>query len=61
MQCKMVLSYDSYNEAKNEDKQEITNLRNEMQDLRLEFKKVITMIQQNPLLANVKPEVLKTI
>ena len=55
------MSYDSYNEAKNEDKQEITNLRNKMQDLRLEFKKVITMIQQNPLLANVKPEVLKTI
>jgi integrase len=61
MQCKMVLSYDSYNEAKNEDKQEITNLRNEMQDLRSEFKKLIKMIQQNPLLANVKPEVLKTI
>ena len=57
----MVLSYDSYNEAKNEDKQEITNLRNEMQDLRLEFKKVIKMIQQNPLLANVKPEVLKSL
>ena len=30
--------------SKNEDKQEITNLRNEMQDLRLEFKKVIRMI-----------------
>ena len=57
----MVLSCDSYNEAKNGDKQEITNLRNEMQDLRLEFKKVIRMIQQNPLLANVKLEVLKTI
>ena len=57
----MVLSCDSYNEAKNGDKQEITNLRNKMQDLRLEFKKVIRMIQQNPLLTNVKLEVLKTI
>lgn len=61
IECKMVLSYDSYKEAKNEDKQEITNLRNEVQDMRIEFKKVLKIIQQNPVLANVKPEVLKTI
>ena len=59
LQCKMVLSYDSYNEAKNEDKHEIINLKNEMQDMRTEIRKIMKLVQHNPLLANVKPEVLK--
>ncbi len=57
--CKMVLTYDSYTEVRNEDKHEITNLRNEMQDMRTEIRKIMKLVQQNPLLANVKPEVLK--
>ena len=61
VQCKMVLSYDSYNDARNEDKQVITDLQNEMQDMRLEMEKIIKLVQQNPLLANVKPEILKAI
>jgi integrase len=59
IKCKMVLSYDSYNEARNEDKHKIEKLENDIESLKLGMNKIFVLIQQNPLLTNVKPEVLE--
>jgi integrase len=57
--CKMVLSYDSYNEEiRNEDKQKIDRLENDMKSLKEGMNKIFAVIQQNNMLSNVKPEIL---
>jgi integrase len=58
IKCKMVLTYDSYKEARNEDMNKIQELENDMRSLKSGFNKIILLIQQNPTLVNVKPEVL---
>jgi hypothetical protein len=58
IKCKMVLSYDSYNEARGEDKHKIEKLEVDMESLKLGMNKIFMIIQQNPLLINVKPDVL---
>ncbi len=54
----MVLSYDSYNEVRNEDKQKIDRLENQMKSLQEGMNKIFAVIQQNNMLINVKPEIL---
>jgi hypothetical protein len=56
--CKMVLSYDSYNEARSEDKHKIEKLETDMESLKEGMNKIMILIQQNPVLAYIKPEAL---
>jgi integrase/recombinase XerD len=67
--CRMVLTYDAYNEGLREQKEkefEVQSLKEkyekDMKSMREEMNKqfgqIMEMIQQNPKLANVKPEVL---
>jgi integrase len=56
--CKIVLSLTSYNEVRNEDKQKIDKLENDMESLNERINKIFILIQQNHMLANVKTEVL---
>ncbi len=59
--CKMISSYDSYNEAKNKDKQKMDMLESDIETLKNGMTKIFLLIQQNPTLAMVKPEVLEKI
>ncbi len=58
IKCKMVLSYDSYNEARSEDKHKIEKLENDMESLKEGINKIMILIQQNPIMSYFKPEVL---
>jgi hypothetical protein len=55
----MVLTYDSYSEVRNEDKQKFDRLENDMESLNERMNKMFLLIQQNPLLAHIKPKVLE--
>lgn len=57
--CRMVLSYDSYNETRNEDMSKIKKLEQDMENLKAGMDKIFLVIQQNPLLINIKPEILE--
>jgi hypothetical protein len=59
VKCKIVLSYNSYNEARSEDKHKIEKLENDMESLKEGMNKIMILIQQNPILTYVKPEALK--
>ncbi len=59
--CKMILSYDSYNNLRIQDNQKISNLENELGNLKEGMNKIFLLIQQNPNLVNIKPEVLEKI
>jgi hypothetical protein len=59
--CNMVLSYDSYIEIRSEDKNKIEKLENDMESLKEGMSQIFLLIQQNPLLINIKPEVLHNI
>lgn len=61
MKCRMVLTYDSYSEVRNEDKQKIHKLEDDMALLKEGMNKIFLLIQNNPLLANIKPEILRDI
>jgi integrase/recombinase XerD len=67
--CRMVLTYDAYNEALEEQKKkesEVQSLKKKYEqdmksmreDMNKQFTQVMEMIQQNPKLAQVKPETL---
>jgi predicted amidophosphoribosyltransferase len=67
--CRMVLTYDAYSdtlEKQQEKESEVQRLQEkyeqDMKDMReemnLQFTQIMTMIQQNPPLAYIKPEVL---
>jgi integrase len=67
--CRMVLTYDAYNETieKQQEKElEVQRLQEKYeqdmkvmrQEMNQQFSQIMTMIQQNPQLAHVKPEVL---
>jgi hypothetical protein len=69
--CRMVLTYDAYNETlekQQEKESEVQKLQQKYeQDLKIvheemnqRFSQIMSMIQQNPKLAHVKPEVLIT-
>ena len=51
--CKMVLTIVGYNQVRNEDKQKIDKLENEVELLRDGMNKIFVLIQQNPLLVNI--------
>ncbi|WP_148687059.1 tyrosine-type recombinase/integrase [Candidatus Nitrosocosmicus hydrocola] len=59
VKCGLVLSYDSYNEVRNEDKQKIDSLENDIKLLKSGMDKLFLIIHDNPILINVKPEILK--
>ena len=59
--CKIVLSISSYNDVRNEDKQKIDKLENDMELLKEGVNKMFMLIQQNPVLSHIKPEVLEKI
>jgi len=61
VKCRMVLSFNSYSEIRSEDKQKINKLENDMESLKRGIDKIFVLIQQNPLLAQIKPEILKDI
>ena len=61
IKCMMVLTYDSYNELRDEDKQKIDKLETDMKSVKEGMNKIFLLIQQNPSLVNVKPEVLEKI
>jgi integrase/recombinase XerD len=52
--CKMILSYDAYNEATQEQERQ----KSDMEELQENVNKIMELIRENPKLANVKPEVL---
>jgi integrase/recombinase XerD len=67
--CRIVLTYDAYNESlekQQEKESEVKNLKEkyeqDMQKMREEmqqnFSQIISLMNQNPQLANIKPEVL---
>jgi hypothetical protein len=69
--CRMVLTYDAYNETlerQQEKESEIQKLQEKYeQDIKTireetnqQFKQIMSMIQQNPVLAHIKPDVLVT-
>lgn len=64
--CRMVLSYDSYAETIEEKQQKQSEMKilqeryeKEMKDMDQKLDKIMSMMQQNPKLLNVKPESLK--
>jgi integrase len=59
--CKMVISITGYEQVRNEDKQKIDELENDVTLLKDGINKIFTLIQQNPLLVHIKPEVLKKV
>jgi integrase len=59
--CKLALSISSYNEVRNEDRQKIDRLENQMKSLQDGMNKIFTVIHQNNMLINVKPEILEKI
>ena len=57
----MVLTYDAYNETLGKEKQketEVQNLREDMKSIRDQMNQIMMMVQRNPRLANIKPEIL---
>ena len=65
IKCNMVLTYDAYNEIQEKEQSresEIQSLKEryeqDMHDVREKMNQVMVMVQQNPKLANIKPEVL---
>ncbi|MDN5845609.1 MAG: hypothetical protein L0H53_04970 [Candidatus Nitrosocosmicus sp.] len=60
VKCKMILSYDLYSDVRNEDKQKMDRLENDMKSLKEGMNHLFILIQQNPLLAHIKPDVLSS-
>jgi integrase/recombinase XerD len=65
VKCKMVMTYDAYNETLEKEKQrelELKDLKEKLnavqEEQNLKFNQIMTMIQRNPKLVNIKPEVL---
>ena len=59
----MVLTYDAYNETLEKEQKresEVQNLkdREDIKSMREQMNQIMMMVQQNPRLANIKPEVL---
>ncbi len=59
--CKMILSFTSYERVTNEDTQKIDRLERDMLSLKEGMNKMFLIIQQNPTLAYIKPEVLENV
>lgn len=59
--CKMVISITGYHEIRNEDRNKINELEKDIRSLKQGMDKIFIMIQQNPILVNIKPEILSEI
>jgi hypothetical protein len=57
----MILSFTSYERVTNEDTQKIDRLERDMLSLKEGMNKMFLIIQQNPTLAYIKPEVLENV
>ena len=57
-QCRMVLSYHSYVEVRSEDLDKIKKLQTDMESLKIGMNKIMSLIQLNPSLSYIKPEIL---
>jgi integrase len=60
VRCRMVLSYDLYSEVRNEDKQKIDKLESDINSLKEGIEKIMILIQKNPVIAYVKPEIVSS-
>jgi integrase len=61
IKCKMVMTFDAYNETLENEKQrklEVQNLRDDIKSMHEQMNQIMVMIQQNPRLVNIKPEIL---
>jgi hypothetical protein len=61
VKCNMVMTYDAYNETLEKENQrelEVQNLREDIKSMHEQMNQIMVMIQRNPRLANIKPEVL---
>jgi site-specific recombinase XerD len=59
--CGMVLTYDAYKETLEKEKQrelEVQNLREDIKSMHKQMNQIMVMVQRNPRLANIKPEIL---
>lgn len=56
--CRMILSYDSYVEVRNEDLNKIQKLETDMESLKIGMNKIMSLIQMIPSLSYIKPEIL---
>lgn len=57
-QCRMILSYDSYVEVRNEDLNKIQKLETDMESLKMGMNEIMSFIQMNPSLSYIKPEIV---
>ncbi|MGI9010154.1 MAG: hypothetical protein ACR2F1_03080 [Nitrososphaeraceae archaeon] len=57
--CSYPLKPEAYEELKEKEENEMKRMKQQINEMNDKFNKVISMIQQNPLLANIKPEMLK--
>jgi integrase/recombinase XerD len=60
VKCRMVLTYDAYNETLEKQQKYEQDLKLVHEEMNQRFSQIMSMIQQNPKLAHVKPEVLIT-
>ena len=71
MKCRMVLTYDAYNESLEKEQEKETevqklkeeyekNMKSMREEMNQQFTQIISMMQQYPQLTNIKPEVLST-
>ena len=58
MKCKMVLSYNSYKSALEENQRRENEVKSIREEMNQKFDRIMLWIQQNPKLAQVKPEAL---
>ena len=67
LKCKMVLTYDAYNETVEKEQKRESEIKNltekyeqDMKSVREQMNQIMMMVQQNPKLSNIKPEILAT-
>ena len=55
----MVLSYNSYKEVQDEGVQKIKDLETDIESLKQGINNIMNLIQQNPIFAYIKPEIMR--
>ncbi len=56
--CSYPLKPEAYEELKEKEENEMKEMKQQINEMNKKFEQVFSMIQQNPLLAQIKPEVL---
>ena len=56
--CSYPLKPEAYEELKEKEENEMRGMKQQINEMNKKFEQVFSMIQQNPLLAQIKPEVL---